>query len=68
MVTWLGCGDLAGGDQRELVRQVARVLHDAGHPPGRAGGLPGAAHVRAVQGRHLAGQRDLAGTGRVACR
>jgi len=61
-----GMRDLAGGDQRELVRQVARVLDDAGHPPGRARGLPGAAHVRAVQGRHLAGQRHLAGAGRVA--
>ena len=30
-----GLADLARGDQRELVRQVARVLHDARHPPGR---------------------------------
>ena len=60
-----GVRDLAGGDQRELVRQVARVLHDAGHPPGHAGRLPCAAHVRVVQGRYLAGQRDLPGAGRV---
>src|SRR5712691_12088429 len=57
--------DLAGGGQRELVGQVARVFHGAGYPPGGAGGLPGAAHVRAVQGRDLAGQRDLVGPGRV---
>ncbi len=60
-----GVRHLAGGNQGELIRQVARVLHDAGHPPGGARGAPGAAHVRAVQGRDLAGQRDLAGTGRV---
>ena len=59
-----GMPELARGDQRELVRQVARVLHNAGHPPGRAGRVPGAARVRAVQGRDLAGQRDLAGADR----
>ena len=60
-----GMPDLARGDQRELVRQVAGVLYDAGHLPGRAARVPGAARVRAVPGRHLAGQRDLSWPGRV---
>ena len=33
-----GLGDLARGYERELVQQVLRVLHDAGHPAG--GGAP----------------------------
>jgi hypothetical protein len=62
-----GVRDLAMGDQRELVGQVARVLHDTAHPPGDAPRrLPGSAHVRAVLGRDSAGQRDLARAGRVA--
>ena len=55
----------AGPGQVALTSQVARVLHDAGHLPGRAGRVPGAAHMRAVPGRDLAGQRDLTWPGRV---
>jgi hypothetical protein len=65
MITWLGVCHLAGGDQRELVGQVARVLHDSGDPPGGAGCLPGAPHMRVVQVRHTTGQRGLARAGRV---
>ncbi len=65
MITWLGWLTWPGATSANSSARLLGSLHHAGHPPGRAGGPPGPAHVRAVLGRDLAGQRDLAGTGRV---
>ncbi len=56
---------LPGGDECELVGQVARVLHDAHYAAGLVALAPDAAGMGVVEGCHLAGQRDLAGPVRV---
>ena len=66
-ITWRWCATWPGATR---ANSSARLLGFCAMPVtwavGGAGRLPGAAHVRAVQGCYLAGQRNLAGGGRVA--
>ena len=54
---------LPRGDQRELVEQALRVLHDADDRLAALG--PGVAHAEVELGRHARGEGDLVRPGRV---
>ena len=45
-ITWVGAGDLAGCDEREVVEQVLRVGHDADDVAGLSALVPGVADAQ----------------------